>query len=350
MLTNDTQIRAALPSDEASLLQLAAHLDSVNLPNDRSAIRRLLRLSEQSFSGEQPASCDSRYLFILELGGKVVGTSCIVRQLGSHEAPYIYFDTIPEERYSRDLNLHFQHTILRLGFSYDGPTELAGLVVDPAHRRTKTKPGLCISYARFLYIAARRALFQDELLAELLPPLEADGTSHLWDALGRRFTQMSYRDADRLSHDNKDFIRDLFPRGVIHASLLSPEAQAVIGEVGQQTKGVERMLRRIGFRYADRVDPFDGGPHFTCKTDDVAPIRDFKQRSLRVDEQVIKGIEGAPKKSQLLGTVRKRPPYFLATPLFSAQEDDAEELVAPPSIFEALQLNDGDPVFTIPMP
>ena len=34
----------------------------------------------------------------------------------------------------------------------------------------------------------------------------------------------------------------------------------MIGEVGAQTRGVEKLLRRIGFRYAERVDPFDGGP------------------------------------------------------------------------------------------
>ena len=65
------------------------------------------------------------------------------------------------------------------------------------------------------------------------------------------------------------FIRDLFPRGEVYASLLSKEAQDVIGKVGAQTRGVERMLRRVGFRYAERIDPFDGGPHFVANADEV---------------------------------------------------------------------------------
>ncbi len=168
--------------------------------------------------------------------------------------------------------------MLRIGFSYDGPTELGGLVVAPAHRNAPERFGRLISYVRFLYIAEHRALFRDQLLAELLPPLEPDGTSHLWEAFGRRFTGMSYAEADLLSSENKSFIRDLFPSGNVYASLLSPEARAVIGKVGAQTKGVEKMLRRVGFRYARRIDPFDGGPHFVAPVEEVTLI----QNSLRL--------------------------------------------------------------------
>ena len=130
-----------------------------------------------------------------------------------------------------------------------------------------------ISYVRFLYIKRNREMFRDEVLAELLPPLESDGTSHLWDALGRQFTGLTYAEADRLSKKNKEFIRGLFPEGTIYTSLLPKQAQDVVGKVGAQTRGVERMLRRIGFRYAERVDPFDGGPHFSAPTDEVTLVQ-----------------------------------------------------------------------------
>src|SRR5262249_21345258 len=106
-----------------------------------------------------------------------------------------------------------------------------------------------------------------------LPPLEPDGRSHLWEAVGRRFTDMSYPEADLLSSENKDFIRDLFPRDPIYVNLLSSEAQAVIGQVGGQTKGGEEKLPRVGFKYVNRVDPFDGGPHFTAPTDEVTLVK-----------------------------------------------------------------------------
>ena len=49
--------------------------------------------------------------------------------------------------------------------------------------------------------------------------------------------------------------------------------QGLIGQVGPETKGVEKMLRRIGFEYAERIDPFDGGPHFIAKTDDITLVQ-----------------------------------------------------------------------------
>ena len=42
-----------------------------------------------------------------------------------------------------------------------------------------------------------------------------------------------------------------------------------IGQVGPHSKAVEKMLVRAGFEYASRIDPFDGGPHFHCRTDDI---------------------------------------------------------------------------------
>jgi arginine N-succinyltransferase len=272
------EIRGATLADEDELFRLAAYLNTVNLPNDRAQVRELLRHAERSFAGELPAA-HRKFVFLLwDLERRAaIGTSTIIAQLGRRDAPYIYFDVLDEERYSKTLNRHFHHTALRLGFSYDGPTELGGLVVDPTYRRAPERLGRFVSYARFLFIAAQRALFQDEVVAELLPPLEPDGTSHLWEALGRHFTGMSYGEADLLSSQDKEFIRELFPTNMIYTSLLSKQAQAVIGQVGPQTLGVARMLREVGFRYNHRVDPFDGGPHFAAATDEITLVRDARR-------------------------------------------------------------------------
>jgi arginine N-succinyltransferase len=302
------EIRGAMRSDEDELLDLAAFLNTVNLPNDRDHIRRLLEHSERSFHGEL-AKGHRKFVFLLRdlQRGSAVGTSMVVAQLGRRDAPYIYLDVISEEKYSHAVDKHFHHTVLKIGFSYDGPTELGGLVVHPEHRRASERLGLLISYVRFLYIATHRELFRDELLAELLPPLEPDGTSHLWEALGRRFTDMSYAEADRLSSTDKTFIRDLFPSGDIYGSLLSLDAQAVIGKVGTQTRGVEKMLRRVGFRYAERIDPFDGGPHFVAGIDEVSLIRETRERRLCDRKEPSPGSPRA-----LVGKDYPKPPYFRA--------------------------------------
>src|SRR5687768_12974091 len=276
------EIRAACRADVDDLYALARFLNTVNLPDDRDAIAHILDMSERSFSGEIANPREREYIFILRDLERdcAVGTSMIIAQLGRPGVPYIYLDVDCEEKYSATLQKHFVHQVLSTRYSYEGPTEIGGLVVRPDYRADPQKLGTLISYVRFLFIALQRGDFRDEVLAELLPPLERDGTSHLWEALGRRFTDMSYSEADRLSKSNKEFIRGLFPEGIIYASLLSERAQAVIGQVGEQTRGVEKLLRRIGFRYAERVDPFDGGPHFVARTDDVTLIRGARRVEL----------------------------------------------------------------------
>jgi arginine N-succinyltransferase len=303
------EIRAALPNDEDELLTVAHHLNSVNLPDDRGGIKSILDQAHKSFTGAIKDPKRREYVFVLRdlVKEKIIGTSMIISQLGRRDAPYIYLDVIDEERYSATLDKHFKHTVLSIGYSYNGPTEIGGLVLSPDYRRAPERLGRLISYVRFLYIKMHRELFRDELLAELLPPLEKDGTSHLWDALGRHFTDMTYAEADRLSKQNKEFIRGLFPEGTFYASLLPKAAQDVIGKVGAQTRGVEKMLRRIGFRYAERVDPFDGGPHFTAPTDEVTLV----QRSRKV--KVEKLIPNEPAKERaLLAVEHADAPFFRA--------------------------------------
>jgi arginine N-succinyltransferase len=301
------EIRAATRADHAALLELARYLDSVNLPHDPDVVAQILDLSERSFSGEITSPKRREYVFVLRecATGRVVGTSMIIGQLGRREAPYIYFDVHTEERYSATLDRHFAHQVLTIGYSYDGPTEIGGLVVHPDVRRSEGRAGMLISYVRFLWMAAHRELVQPLVLAELLPPLEPDGTSHLWEAVGRHFTGLTYREADRLSKQNKEFIRGLFPDGDIYASLLSPEAQSVIGKVGPQTRGVELLLRRIGFRYWDRVDPFDGGPHFVARLDEILLVRRCRAGALR---------PGPADTRALLAVSSPSPPYFQAIP------------------------------------
>jgi arginine N-succinyltransferase len=280
-------IRDARLTDLAGLAALAAVLNTVNLPNDREALEALLDLSVRSFAGRVKNPLRREYLFVMEemSTGRIVGTSQIIAQHGTREAPHIYFDVLDEERYSETIDRHFRHKVLRIGFDHDGPTEIGGLVLDPALRRAPGKLGKQLSFVRFLWIAMHRAWFRPTIIAELLPPLK-DGKSVLWEALGRRFTGLDYLEADKISKTNKEFIKGLFPSGLIYASLFDAAAQQVIGEVGPQTEGVKKMLTSIGFGHIDRIDPFDGGPHFEAKTEEVSPVTKTKPGTVRVLEGV----------------------------------------------------------------
>ncbi|NRA33712.1 MAG: arginine N-succinyltransferase [Polyangiaceae bacterium] len=334
-------IRAARPKDLASLHQLSTHLNSVNLPNNRDYLARLLDVSNQSFGGLLPAE-ERRYIFVAVEGssGEIVGSSSIIGKLGTSDSPYIFLDVIEEEKYSSSLDQHFRHLALRIGFSFDGPSELGGLVLDPKYRRHPARLGRILSWVRFLFIACRRELFQAKLLAELLPPLEPDGTSHMWEAYGRRFCNMSYAEADSRSAQDKSFIRDLFPSGLVYASLMNEQAQAVIGQVGPQTIGVERMLRELGFRYAKRIDPFDGGPHYVANTDDVPAVADTRALRARIATPAGTGSYG------LVGRIRADDSDFTAHPACLSAEGNS--LAIPPALAERLDIDEGDELWWLP--
>lgn len=279
------RIRQSYRDDVDQVLAVAEHLDTVNLPAERDHIENILAQSEKSFAGELPA-VEREFLFVLEdlARNKIIGTSIIYAQHGTRRAPHIFFRVENDERYSVTLDKHFVHQTLRIGYNYDGPTEIGGLILLPEYRHTAEGLGKALSYVRFLFIRMHRPLFRANVLSELLPPLEPDGTSKLWEALGRKFTGLSYQEADLLSKDNKEFIHALFPDDPIHTELLPDDVQKIIGKVGPETRGVEAMLKRIGFEYAGQIDPFDGGPHFVARTDEITLVRDAMEVEIRTVE------------------------------------------------------------------
>ncbi|ADO74961.1 arginine N-succinyltransferase [Stigmatella aurantiaca] len=284
-------LRDVQKSDLAGLKRLAAVLNTVNLPNNEETLSAIIDKSVKSFAGKVKNPLEREYLFVLEdpRNGTLIGTSMVIAQHGTYEAPHIYYEVSEREHYSASIDRHIRHKVLSIAYNYEGPTEIGGLVVDPPYRATPDKPGKQLSYVRFLFIAMHRRLFRPRVLAELLPPLLPDGRSLLWEACGRKFTGLSYQDADRLSRQNKEFIKELFPASDIHAALFPARVQKVLGEVGPQTRGVQRMLERIGFRYMERIDPFDGGPHFEANVTDITLVRRFRTVKLAEEDFEMEG-------------------------------------------------------------
>ncbi len=311
--------REATWADEDAICDLARYLNTLNLPPEPGFIHELLGRSIGSFDGSEAFDSSRRFLFVVEdPNGRVIGTSMVHAQHGTYEEPHVYFTVSPEERHARLPisggerleHVHMEHTMLFLAQTYHGPSEVGGLVLHPDLRRHPQKLGRLLSLARFVFIAAYRPWIRDTLLAELLPPLftgpEGNTRSPLWDALGHRFTGLSYEEADRLSRLDKDFIWDLFPRMPVHASLLPEEVQSIIGTVGPKTIGALRLLESVGFKYQGRVDPFDGGPHVEASTDEVTLVRDTRRYG------VIAGEPGPGALPGVVGVRRSAAPHFAA--------------------------------------
>ncbi len=340
--------REARPDDLDGVVRLAAHLDSLNLPADAEAVAEMIDASVRSFERNDPDDRTGRFLFVLERtsDGALLGTSMIVASHGTTDDPHHAFRVDVEERYSESLGELFAHQTLTLVQSYRPHTELGALVLHPDFRGHPDRLGQGLSFVRFLFMALHPGRFQERVEAELLPPLEADGSSLLWEWLGRPFTRLSYRDADRLSRGNREFIRSLFPRTPIHTALAPPEVQAVIGAVGMQTRGVARMLRAAGFRYNLHIDPFDGGPHFEAHRRAIVPIQ---QSGVSKFGAAVPSAQGA---LRLIcrdsgATASERRPF--AATIGRCQSGSGGSLFVDRIAAETLGLVAGEPIYTLPL-
>ena len=155
--------------------------------------RRRWSSSSTHLSAALPGSCETpferEYLFVLEntTSEAVVGTSLVIAQHGTKEAPHTYYEVSEREHVLGQLDRHFRHKVLSIAYNYAGPTEIGGLVVDPPYRSGPEKPGKQLSYVRFLFLAMHRALFRERVLAELMPPSCPTGAA----CCGRRWGRNS---------------------------------------------------------------------------------------------------------------------------------------------------------------
>ncbi len=272
-------LRPIAESDLGSLVGLAEQLDSMNLPSDEAFLEQRIQASLRSFAGRQPSYSEGVYVFVLEDSerGSCVGTSTILAKHGRPGRPYYWLAVTEEERRSVALRKRFVHRKLQLMSTEDGPTEIGGLILDPGYRHHAGKCGKALSIARFAYISAHPTRFEREVIAEMLSPFEGNGENRLWNAFGRTFTGMSYREADHLSARDKQFIADLFPRDPVYAALFPPSVQEVIGKPNDSALAALRILEKIGFRSLNQVDPFDGGPYYGAARDAISSVRERRQ-------------------------------------------------------------------------
>ncbi len=338
-------LRPAAAGDLDDLLRLASQLDSMNLPADRAFLAERVALSELSFAGEIDDWRLGVYVFVLEdlEAGRCAGTSMILAKHGRPGSPYYWLEVSSEERRSPELGRRFVHRKVQLRSTEDGPTEVGGLILDPAYRRHARKCGKALSVVRFAYISMHPDRFEREVIAEMLSPFEAPGKNRLWDAFGARFTGLPYREADHLSARTKQFIADLFPRDPVYVTLFPPEVQEVIGQPNETAVAAVRILQKVGFHPLNHVDPFDGGPYYGAARDAIASVRERRELVLPGVPGPGEGKPGGP--LALLSTEARLGFRATVVPL-----DDEGAPVVSAGSREALGVASGDRVTITPLP
>ncbi len=264
-------------------------------------------------------------------------------QHGTEKEPHFFLRVSSEHKYSQTINTGFVHGTLRLGLDTNGPTEIGGLVVSPEYRGNTNKLGKQISFVRFLYMAFNQSKFKEQIHSELMPPFDSSGKSPLWEAIGRRFMNMDYYEADKLSRSNKEFILSLFPSDNIYMTLLPYEARNSIGKVGKDTEPVKAMLEKIGFQYMNEVDPFDGGPHYRSKLTNIKPVQEsFEFRPIISSETITE-----EEQDYLISIPTTDHPFF-AFKTKGIVDPQKKTISLPKEIFNKFELNSEIKVSGIP--
>lgn len=321
-------IRPAILDDLPTLLKLAKMVHFINLPADKDLLSAKVGRSRRSFSGDVDDIRQREFMFVLEdrESSEVVGTCTILGCVSWDGHPHIYLKTGKRSFYSEDLQLGQTHVTLELGTDTSGPSEVGGLILAPGFRGRPERLGSLLSLVRFHFIGLNRELFAERILAEMMGPLTPDSGTLLWEYLGRRFINLSYKEADLFSSRSKEFLLSLWPKGEIYASLLPPEARALIGRVGEETEPAKRMLEKQGFKYHGHVDPFDGGPYLDARIDDIPIVKATTTVRLGGVREVGAAAEGFVSHRGRGG--------FRATR--SAYELEGDRIVLPPATVEAL--------------
>ncbi|WP_375403286.1 arginine N-succinyltransferase [uncultured Sphingomonas sp.] len=283
-------VRPARPGDLKHLYEMSKLTGGgfTNLPPDREALQAKLAQSEEAFARTGDGFTEELFVLVLEDidSGEVRGTCQLFTHIGQRHPFYSYrLGTLTQ--HSRELARTFRAEMLSLSTDLEGSSEVGGLFLHPGERAGGL--GMLLARSRYLFIRAHRARFADRVLAELRGVIDEAGGSPFWNGLAGRFFGMNFQDADEFNAVNgHQFIADLMPKHPIYTAMLEEDARAAIGLPHPSGRAAMRMLEREGFRYANYVDIFDGGPTMTAQTDQVRSVRDAREhRVVRTD-----GIDG----------------------------------------------------------
>ena len=273
----DMAVRVARPNDAEAVCALADAFGAglTNLPADRQVLAERFEASMALLEAPR-AGVQTPLSLVLEVDGRIAGIGAVFPAIGV-SWPFYSYKINRLSQTSRQVGRSVAYRILTLTNDLDGAAEMACLLVDPTLRGGGA--GRLMARSRYLFMAAHRALFGDQVIAEIRGWHDAAGASPVWEAIGRRFYDMSFEEADRISGaSGGQFIADLGPRYPIYANLLPEAAQAALGRPHENSAPAYRLLIEEGFRYDGYVDIFDGGPTVTAHIDELKAVRDARRR------------------------------------------------------------------------
>lgn len=285
-------IRPVLEKDLPQVMSLAetANPGLTNLLPDRAMLEKKIALSMLSFQKVISTPENELYFFVIEEinSGAVLGTCGIFSDVGDE---FYSFRVFREMAICKSLNIRRENHFLQLVNDYKDVSELALLLMQKKFRRKGL--GKFLSRARYFYIADNLHRFHPHIIAEMRGRVDLLGHSVFWDALGARFVDISFNEADHLSAaQKKQFIPELFPHSPIPVAILPEHAQKVIGVAHPDTEAAVSVLYAEGFEYAHYVDIFDAGPTLEGVVKNLKTVMQSERAQISATQ--IKGGTGLP--------------------------------------------------------
>ncbi|TGN40510.1 arginine N-succinyltransferase [Marinobacter confluentis] len=271
-------VRPAQPGDLKAILALAEGIGprlSSTLPRKDEALAAKIEQSVRAFQnagGTTGPDETLRFLFVLENTdtGDVRGVAGIDSSAG-HGQPFYNYRKDALIHASHELGVSNRVDVLYPSHALTGHTLLCAFTIDPELKGSEAFE--LLSRARLMFIASHRPLFSDHTVVEIQGVQTENGEVPFWDSLGRHFFNMDFETADQHSGAlSKTFIAELMPPNPIYVTLLTPEAQAALGQAHEKTRATYELLQREGFQAGAYLDIFDAGPVLEARTDSLKTI------------------------------------------------------------------------------
>jgi arginine N-succinyltransferase len=332
-------IRPIKRDDYLSLHEIAQEsgVGFTSLPVNEVLLKSKIDKSIQAFAKDVTQPGDESYLFVMQdqETQDVVGTSGIASSVGLDDAFY-HYHLSKVVHASRELNIYNTVDILTLCNDYTGVSEICTLFLRQNARQGLN--GRLLSKFRFLFMMEHRSRFAETIIAEMRGINDDNGQSPFWQWLEEHFFSMDFPTADYLTGiGQKQFIAELMPKYPIYVSLLSKQAQAVIGRVHEKTKPALQLLEQEGFSCRGYVDIFDAGPTVEANLKHIRSAQASRKMQIKVTDE----IEDSQAKFFVINT-KVKDFRGVCTPLVI--DVDNEHATICQQAADALGVSDGDDI------
>lgn len=195
---------------------------------------------------------------------------------------YFAFRNDVVQQVSRDLNISHSVHALTLCSELTGHSQLSSFYVKDWHQAGVEAE--LLSRSRLLFAAIAPNRFSDRFFVALAGITDANAESPFWNALGRKFFQMDFMEAERVIEGarNCTLIVELMPHYSVYVPLLPGDAQAVMGQVHPEGELPYRFLSKEGFEPDDYIDIFDGGPILQAHKNTLRSFSSSMRRTVAV--------------------------------------------------------------------